>query len=110
MLCYAMLQVEAQPAVCIHLAVLLLQVELNGALLDAPGRLVPILLEQLQPKLAAAAHAELVRFQGLVQASLAGSARGEGASADAEGELRGAVERVREIGLSKRHARADGAE
>ena len=104
------LQLEAQPAVCIHLAVLLLQVELNGVLLDAPGRLVPLLLEQLQPKLAPAAHAELARFQGLVQASLAGSARGEAAaSADADGELRAAVDSVREIGLSKGHARAEAA-
>ncbi len=89
------LQTESSAALVIHVATLLLVVEIHNAVIDAPGRLVPLLLEALKQKIPEPAHAALGKFQAALHATLAGD------DDEAEAVLRADIERVRQIGLGK---------
>ena len=94
------LQVEVQPAVLLQLSLLLLHLELSSAtLFPVPLKLLPTLVDLLQPKLSAGAHATLTRFATLTQAAL-GAELPADQQAAAE-ELAPMLEEVRQLGLAK---------
>ena len=94
------LQREAQPAVLLQLSVLLLHLDLGAAVLfPVPLKLLPTLVDLLQPKLSDGAHATLTRFATLTQAALSAELPADQQAA-AEG-LTPMVEEVRQIGLAK---------
>ena len=76
---------------------LLLHLELNSALLQAPGRLVGPLIDALEPKLPEPAYAALSAYQRAATAVWSGA---ENADA-AQRELDDGLEAVRHIGLTK---------
>ena len=90
------LAAEAEPGVVLHLTVLLLHLDLNGAMLEAPGRLLPPLIDALEPKLAEGPRGTLLAYAKSAHEVLQG---GEGAQGAAD-ELRGGLEAVRGIGMS----------
>ena len=91
---------SAQPAVLLQLSLLLLHLDLGGALLfPVPLKLLPTLVDLLQPKLPDGAHATLTRFATLAQAAL-GAELPADQQAAAE-SLTPMVEEVRQLGLAK---------
>ena len=91
---------SAQPAVLLQLSLLLLHLDLGGALLfPVPLKLLPTLVDLLQPKLPDGAHATLTRFATLAQAAL-GAELPADQQAAAE-SLTSMVEEVRQLGLAK---------
>ena len=92
----AQLGAESEPSVALHVCVLLLHLELNGVMLEAPGRLLPPLIEALGPKLADEPKGTLLAYAKASHEVLLG---GEGAEGAKE-ELRAGLEGVRAIGLS----------
>ena len=93
----ARLGAEAEPALVLHLAVLVLHIELGGIMLEAPGRLLLPLIDALQPKVSPHVHSTFVAYQKAVQTKLHG---GEGAES-AGIELLDGLEAVRAFGLGK---------
>lgn len=91
------LAVEADPALVLHLAVVILHLELSGALVEAPGRLLPPLIDALRPKLGDGPHGVLTAYQRAVGAA---RAAGDGAGG-AEEELRAGIEEVRRMGIGR---------
>ena len=88
------LAAESEPSVALHLAVLLLHLELNGVLLEAPGRLLAPLIEALEPKLADDARGTLIEYAKAVHEVLQGGDGAQGARL----ELQAGLEEVRAIG------------
>ena len=70
---------------------MVLTIDRLGLFIPLPGKLLGILIEQLQPKLAEAAHALLSDYHRAVQST--GGA--------AEEELAAGIAAVRQLGLSK---------
>ena len=92
------LQAEGQPAVALQLALLLLHLDVHGAaLFPVPPRLLPTLLDLLQPKLPEGAHATLARVATLAQAAI-GAELPADAKAAAE-EVEPMLDDVRQLGL-----------
>ena len=92
------LAVESEPSVALHLTVLLLHLEINGVLLETslPLKLLPPLIEALEPKLPEGPRGMLL---ACAKSALEVVLGGEGADG-ARDELRGGLEAVRSIGMS----------
>jgi len=92
----AQLQAATQVEVALHLAVLLLELDLHAAFFQVPGKLLPLLLAHLQPKLPDGAHATLTEAHAAVGAALKGQT-----------EAQFDIEALRALGLNKGHAATD---
>lgn len=57
------LEQENDPATVLHLTLTLLFFEINGQMLNSPGRCVPSILEHLRPSIIAESFEKLINFQ-----------------------------------------------